>query len=80
MIYTDLLDDGTGTGKVICKRHADSYFLSSAECLSAAAMQHSFPVASRYSDTGKFGSRFVTCVLTGESSNFFPFFSKMKIY
>ena len=66
MIYTDLTDDGTGQGKVICKRHAKSFFLSSAECISSASMQHSFPVACRFSSTGKFGSRFVTCVLTGK--------------
>ncbi|KAJ3414180.1 nuclear protein localization protein 4 [Chytridiales sp. JEL 0842] len=65
MIYTDLLDDGTGKGKVVCKRHEDSYFLSSAECIFAAQMQAQFPVVSKYSSSQKFGSRFVTCVVSG---------------
>jgi nuclear protein localization family protein 4 len=65
MIYTDLTDDGSGQGKVICKRHSDSFFLSSAECISSASMQHSYPTPCKYSESGYFGSRFVTCVLSG---------------
>ncbi|KAI8810108.1 NPL4 family-domain-containing protein [Cladochytrium replicatum] len=65
IIFTDLTDDGTSTGKVICKRHSESYFLSSAECIFAAQQQSQHPVKSRYSETGNFGSRFVTCVVSG---------------
>ncbi|KAI8821886.1 NPL4 family-domain-containing protein, partial [Fimicolochytrium jonesii] len=65
MIYTDLTDDGRGKGTVICKRHADSYFLSSAECILSAEMQLKNPTVSKWSASGKFGSRFVTCVMTG---------------
>ncbi|CAG8491149.1 3632_t:CDS:2, partial [Acaulospora colombiana] len=65
MIYTDLTDDGTGLGKVICKRHIDSYFLSSQECCFSATMQIKNPTVSKWSASGKFGSRFVTCVVTG---------------
>ncbi|KAI9350774.1 NPL4 family-domain-containing protein [Obelidium mucronatum] len=65
MIYTDLFDDGTGKGTVICKRHANSFFLSSAEALFSAHLQAQYPVASKYSSSGKFGSRFVTVVVTG---------------
>ncbi|KAG0344812.1 nuclear protein localization protein 4 [Podila humilis] len=65
MIYTDLTDDGTGLGTVLCKRHIDSYFFSSQECQFAAVMQQKYPNATKYSSTGTFGSKFVTCVIGG---------------
>lgn len=65
MIYTDTMDDGLGLGSVLCKRHSESYFLSSAECLFASQMQCQHPTTSKWSPSGKFGSRFVTCVLSG---------------
>ncbi|KAJ3071412.1 nuclear protein localization protein 4 [Podochytrium sp. JEL0797] len=65
MIYTDLIDDGTGTGKVVCKRHTDSYFLTSAECLFSAHLQSQHPVSLPYSSSGRYGSRFVTVVVSG---------------
>ncbi|KAF9278649.1 nuclear protein localization protein 4 [Mortierella alpina] len=65
MIYTDLTDDGTGKGTVLCKRHIDSYFFSSQECQFAAVMQQKYPNATKYSSTGTFGSKFVTCVIGG---------------
>ncbi|KAJ3217407.1 nuclear protein localization protein 4 [Dinochytrium kinnereticum] len=65
VIYTDLIDDGTGTGNVICKRHQNSYFFSSAECIFSAQMQDKFPHRTRYSGTSRFGSRLVTCVISG---------------
>lgn len=65
IVYTDLFDDGTGKGTVICKRHADSYFLSSAEIIFSAALQNQNPIKTIYSPTGEFGSRFVTCVISG---------------
>ncbi|KAJ1564016.1 nuclear protein localization protein 4, partial [Cladochytrium tenue] len=65
LIYLDLLDDGTGTGAVVCRRHAESYFLSSAECIFSAAFQERYPVMTRYASSRRFGSRFVTCVVSG---------------
>jgi nuclear protein localization family protein 4 len=65
MIYTDLFDNGKNEQKVLCKRHADSYFLSSAECIFSAEAQLEHPTPCKYSKTGYFGSRFITCVVSG---------------
>ncbi|KAI9013903.1 NPL4 family-domain-containing protein [Phycomyces nitens] len=66
MVFTDLVDDGSGTGKVLAKRHGDSYFLSSQECLFAAEMQRRHPNITRQSATGHYGSKFVSCVISGD--------------
>ena len=72
IVYTDLNADvstesAKKEGKVIHKRHGNSFFLSSLEVLFSASLQRSYPNASKYSASGKFSSKFVTCVLSGDA-------------
>lgn len=70
-IYTDLTQadptftDPEKAGQVLCKRHKDSFFLSSQEAIFAAQLQAANPNPCKYSRTGQYGSKFVTCVLSG---------------
>lgn len=65
VVFTDLTDSGARDGSVLCKRHKDSYFMSCLEVLMAAHNQNAHPNVTKYADSGRFSSKFVTCVVTG---------------
>ncbi|XXZ98084.1 nuclear protein localization protein 4 [Meyerozyma guilliermondii] len=63
--FTDLTDSGARNGTVLCKRHKDTYFLSCLEVLMAARFQIEHPNITKHSNSGRFSSKFVTCVVSG---------------
>lgn len=65
LIFTDLTDAGFGDGSVLCKRHKDSFFLSSLEIIMAAKHQSRHQNVCKFSEQGVFSSKFVTCVISG---------------
>lgn len=65
VVFTDLTDAGRRDGSVLCKRHKDSYFLSCVEVLMAGRNQAAHRNVSKYSESGYYSSKFVTCVVTG---------------
>ncbi|KAJ2905331.1 nuclear protein localization protein 4, partial [Coemansia aciculifera] len=64
MIFTDLESTGE-SGRVVYSRHGNSYFLTSLECRLAAYMELKYPNACRWARGGQFGSKFVTCCISG---------------
>ncbi|KAJ2706323.1 nuclear protein localization protein 4 [Coemansia sp. IMI 203386] len=64
MVFTDL-EPTDVPQKVVYRRHANSYFLTSLETRLGAYMQLKHPNACRWAKNGHFGSKFVTCCLSG---------------
>lgn len=68
VVFTDLTDSGARDGSVLCKRHKDSFFLSGLEVVMAARNQQRHRNRCTYSASGYYSSKFVTCVITGNSA------------
>ncbi|PFH50757.1 hypothetical protein AMATHDRAFT_3612 [Amanita thiersii Skay4041] len=64
-VFTDLDPTPEDRTKNVYKRHPQSFYLSSVEAIFAAKLQKDYPIHSRSSPTGQFGSRLITAVLTG---------------
>uniref|UniRef100_A0A1E5R879 Nuclear protein localization protein 4 n=1 Tax=Hanseniaspora osmophila TaxID=56408 RepID=A0A1E5R879_9ASCO len=69
VIFTDLDDSGKGDGSVLCKRHKDSYFLSSLEVIMSSKFQLQHKNVCHESEQGYYSSKFVTCCVTGNLQN-----------
>ncbi|CAK9438147.1 uncharacterized protein LODBEIA_P24420 [Lodderomyces beijingensis] len=65
IVFTDLTDAGSRDGRVLCKRHKESYFLTNLEIIMAAKFQIQNPNITKYANSGHFSSKFVTCVISG---------------
>ena len=70
---TDLLPDQEKAGLVKHLRHAKTHFLSAQECIMAADYQNKHPNSCKESKTGRFGSKFVTVVVSGNTLCFLLF-------
>jgi len=74
-IFTDLQALSVADGTVKHLRNGDTYFLSAQECVHAAHFQNRYPSSSPLSKSGKFGSKFVTVCVSGNSSNTIEMFA-----
>ncbi|XP_077980662.1 nuclear protein localization protein 4 homolog [Glandiceps talaboti] len=68
-IFTDLLAEDLRLGTVKHVRNMDAHFLSSEECIMAGEFQNQHPNPCKLATDGKFGSKFVTVIVTGDSTN-----------
>ena len=64
-ILTDLVADDLKLGTVKHLRHSETFYLGAEECIMAADFQNTHPNICKLSPSNKFGSKFVTVVVTG---------------
>uniref|UniRef100_A0A1I8FLK0 NPL4 domain-containing protein n=1 Tax=Macrostomum lignano TaxID=282301 RepID=A0A1I8FLK0_9PLAT len=68
-VFTDLLPaDESGEGAAL-RGTGDTFFLSAEEAITAGQLQVQHPNICSKAEGGRFGSKFVTCVLTGDQTN-----------
>ncbi|XP_071501994.1 nuclear protein localization protein 4 homolog [Diadema antillarum] len=68
-IFTDLLADDLTKGTVKHVRNMDAHLMSAEECIMAGDFQNQHPNPCKLAKEGHFGSKFVTCIVTGDSTN-----------
>ena len=69
-MFTDLVTEDTRSGSIKHFRgNANSYYLTAEECIMAGYFQNKYKNYTKLSMDGYFGSKFVTVVVTGDSSN-----------
>ncbi|XP_063961834.1 nuclear protein localization protein 4 homolog [Lytechinus pictus] len=68
-IFTDLLADDLTKGTVKHVRNMDAHFMTAEECIMAGEFQNQHPSPCKLATEGHFGSKFVTCIVTGDSTN-----------
>jgi nuclear protein localization family protein 4 len=76
MIFTDLQDAGQKDGTVLCKRNASTYFVTGFEAVFTAHYQNAYPSPCKYSKTARFGSKWVSVIVSGDENggiSLFPY-------
>ncbi|XP_031575290.1 nuclear protein localization protein 4 homolog [Actinia tenebrosa] len=68
-IFTDLVPDDVKKGTVKQLRGIDTHFLMAEECIMAGHFQNQYASPCRFASSGKFGSKFVTVVVSGHEGN-----------
>ncbi|TKR76997.1 hypothetical protein L596_018051 [Steinernema carpocapsae] len=72
-IFTDLWSKDASEGTVHCTRHKDSFLVSASECITAGSLQNKYKNYTTFCNDGYFGSKFVTVVASGDSSEHINF-------
>ncbi|XP_033108064.1 nuclear protein localization protein 4 homolog [Anneissia japonica] len=68
-IFTDLIPEDLNKGTVKHTRNMDAHFLSAEECIMAANFQNQYSNPCNAATDRYFGSKFVTCIITGDVDN-----------
>ncbi|XP_071966038.1 nuclear protein localization protein 4 homolog [Antedon mediterranea] len=68
-IFTDLIPEDLNKGTVKHTRNMDAHFLSAEECIMAASFQNQHCNPCNEATDRYFGSKFVTCIITGDVNN-----------